>query len=119
MPGSQFSILNSQFRLCYRVNTLNNSTPTLARRLGAFDATMLVMGGIIGSGIFISPYVVASPHHITCEPKCSSPNIVAFSQFSILNSQFSILNSQFSIRRASDGSHPTTAFPVPITVPYP
>jgi basic amino acid/polyamine antiporter, APA family len=33
--------------------------PALARRLGAFDATMIVMGGIIGSGIFINPYVVA------------------------------------------------------------
>jgi len=33
--------------------------PPLARRLGAFDATMLVMGGIIGSGIFINPSVVA------------------------------------------------------------
>src|SRR3984957_10020029 len=32
---------------------------TLARRLGLFDATMLVMGGIVGSGIFINPYVVA------------------------------------------------------------
>src|SRR6185369_16784173 len=31
----------------------------LARRLGLFDATMLVMGGIIGSGIFLNPYVVA------------------------------------------------------------
>jgi len=31
----------------------------MARRLGLFDATMLVMGGIIGSGIFINPYVVA------------------------------------------------------------
>jgi APA family basic amino acid/polyamine antiporter len=27
--------------------------------LGPFDATMIVMGGIIGSGIFINPYVVA------------------------------------------------------------
>ena len=32
---------------------------SLARRLGPFDATMIVMGGIIGSGIFINPYVVA------------------------------------------------------------
>ena len=31
----------------------------LARRLGPFDTTMIVMGGIIGSGIFINPYVVA------------------------------------------------------------
>jgi APA family basic amino acid/polyamine antiporter len=33
--------------------------PQLARRLGLFDATMLVMGGIVGSGIFMNPYVVA------------------------------------------------------------
>jgi APA family basic amino acid/polyamine antiporter len=33
--------------------------PGLARRLGLFDATMLVMGGIIGSGIFMNPSVVA------------------------------------------------------------
>jgi APA family basic amino acid/polyamine antiporter len=31
----------------------------LARRLGLFDATMIVMGGIIGSGIFMNSYVVA------------------------------------------------------------
>ena len=29
------------------------------RALGPFDATMLVVGGIIGSGIFINPYLVA------------------------------------------------------------
>ena len=33
--------------------------PQLARRLGLFDSTMLVMGGIIGSGIFMNPSVVA------------------------------------------------------------
>ena len=37
----------------------------LARRLGPFDATMIVMGGIIGSGIFINPYVVAQQVHST------------------------------------------------------
>ena len=31
----------------------------LARKLGALDATMIVVSGIIGSGIFINPYVVA------------------------------------------------------------
>ena len=31
----------------------------LARRLGLFDATMLVMGGIIGAGIFFNPAEVA------------------------------------------------------------
>jgi basic amino acid/polyamine antiporter, APA family len=37
----------------------------LARRLGLFDITMIVMGGIIGSGIFINPYVVAQQVHCT------------------------------------------------------
>ena len=40
-----------------------SSDLSLARRLGPFDATMLVMGGIIGSGIFINPYVVARHVH--------------------------------------------------------
>ena len=35
----------------------------LAARVGLFDATMVVMGGIIGSGIFINPYVVAKLVH--------------------------------------------------------
>lgn len=35
----------------------------LVRRLGLFDATMIVMGGIIGSGIFMNPYVVAQRVH--------------------------------------------------------
>jgi APA family basic amino acid/polyamine antiporter len=36
---------------------------SLARRLGLFDATMIVMGGIIGSGIFMNPSVVARQVH--------------------------------------------------------
>src|SRR3954469_21828795 len=35
------------------------SSPGFARRLTLFDATMIVVSGIIGSGIFINPYVVA------------------------------------------------------------
>jgi APA family basic amino acid/polyamine antiporter len=31
--------------------------------LGVFDSTMIVMGGIVGSGIFINPYVVALRVH--------------------------------------------------------
>lgn len=38
-------------------------TGGLARRLGLFDAAMIVMGGIIGSGIFMNPYVVARRAH--------------------------------------------------------
>jgi APA family basic amino acid/polyamine antiporter len=40
-----------------------NEKPQLARRLGLFDATMIVMGGIIGSGIFMNPGVVARQVH--------------------------------------------------------
>src|ERR671933_840590 len=41
----------------------STSAPKLARQLGLFDATMIVMGGIIGSGIFINPSVVARAVH--------------------------------------------------------
>jgi APA family basic amino acid/polyamine antiporter len=40
-----------------------SSDSHLARRLGLFDATMIVMGGIIGAGIFTNPYVVAQQVH--------------------------------------------------------
>ena len=40
-----------------------DSKPTLARQLGLFDATMVVMGGIVGAGLFINPYVVARQVH--------------------------------------------------------
>ena len=37
-----------------------NDAPTLARRLGLFDITMLVMGSVIGAGIFVVPHDVAN-----------------------------------------------------------
>jgi basic amino acid/polyamine antiporter, APA family len=37
--------------------------PALARKLGLFDATMIVMGGVIGAGIFMNPSVVARQVH--------------------------------------------------------
>ena len=39
--------------------------PHLARELNAFDATLIVMGGIIGTGIFVNPSVVAARAHTT------------------------------------------------------
>ncbi len=36
-----------------------NEEPKLARQLGLYGTTMAVMGGIIGAGIFINPYIVA------------------------------------------------------------
>src|SRR5438105_2426035 len=41
----------------------NTDEVPLARRLGLFDATMIVMGGIIGAGIFVNPAVVARNVH--------------------------------------------------------
>jgi basic amino acid/polyamine antiporter, APA family len=41
----------------------DTSAPGFARRLTLFDATMIVVSGIIGSGIFINPYVVAQKVH--------------------------------------------------------
>ncbi len=35
----------------------------LVARLNLFDATMIVMGGIVGAGIFMNPYVVARQLH--------------------------------------------------------
>jgi basic amino acid/polyamine antiporter, APA family len=45
------------------VSEPDTSTHGLARRLTVFDATMLVMGGIVGSGIFVTPAEVA--RHVT------------------------------------------------------
>src|SRR5512142_1041598 len=36
------------------------SETTYARRIGLFSATMLVVGGIVGSGIFMNPSIVAA-----------------------------------------------------------
>src|SRR5438045_9744538 len=40
-----------------------NESCQLARQLGLFGTTMAVMGGIIGAGIFINPYLVAQRVH--------------------------------------------------------
>ncbi len=41
----------------------DNSSLKLARRLNLFDATMIVISGIIGTGIFINPSLVAQKVH--------------------------------------------------------
>ena len=43
---------------------LSNSTHYI-RRLGVFDTTMIVVGGIIGAGIFLNPAIVAQRVHTT------------------------------------------------------
>jgi basic amino acid/polyamine antiporter, APA family len=34
-----------------------------AHEIGLFDTTMMVMGGIVGAGVFMNPYVVAQQLH--------------------------------------------------------
>ena len=41
------------------MTTETKSEPGLRRALGPFDATMVLVGGLIGAGIFINPYIVA------------------------------------------------------------
>jgi APA family basic amino acid/polyamine antiporter len=41
----------------------DGSAKKLAGKIGLFDATMLVMGGMVGAGIFMNPYVVAQRVH--------------------------------------------------------
>lgn len=41
-------------------STAPGPAPALARRLGLWDVTLIAMGGIIGSGIFVSPSLVAA-----------------------------------------------------------
>jgi APA family basic amino acid/polyamine antiporter len=43
--------------------TAAQPTGALSRRLGVFGATMAVIGGIVGAGIFINPYLVAQRVH--------------------------------------------------------
>ncbi|MDQ3313435.1 MAG: amino acid permease, partial [Verrucomicrobiota bacterium] len=45
------------------MNPPNQEAAGLARQLGLFGTTMAVMGGIIGAGIFINPYIVAGRVH--------------------------------------------------------
>jgi APA family basic amino acid/polyamine antiporter len=61
--GASFLADNTPSREAQTVMAQGEPRPTLAARLGLFDATMLVMGGIVGSGIFINPYVVAGLVH--------------------------------------------------------
>jgi len=41
------------------------ATSSYVRRLGTFDTTMVVVGGIIGAGIFLNPAIVAQRVHTT------------------------------------------------------
>ena len=92
---------------------ITSSEAHLARRLGLFDTTMLVMGGIIGSGIFINPYVVAQqvPSTILILAAWTFGGLIALAGafiYAELSSQMSASGGQYIYLR--DAFHPGLAF---------
>ena len=90
-----------------------SSEAHLARRLGLFDTTMIVMGGIIGSGIFINPYVVAQqvPSTILILAAWAFGGLIALAGaliYAELSSQSSVSGGQYVYLR--DAFHPALAF---------
>jgi len=47
------------------------ASATYLRRMGGFSSTLLVVGGVIGAGIFLNPAVVAA--HTHSGPSCCWP----------------------------------------------
>jgi APA family basic amino acid/polyamine antiporter len=90
-----------------------SSEAHLARRLGLFDTTMIVMGGIIGSGIFINPYVVAQQVRSTILilAAWAFGGLIALAGafiYAELSSQTSVSGGQYVYLR--DAFHPALAF---------
>lgn len=95
------------------MSELHSSEAHLARRLGLFDTTMLVMGGIIGSGIFINPYVVARavPSTVLITGAWAFGGLIALAGafiYAELSSQTSVSGGQYVYLR--DAFHPALAF---------
>jgi APA family basic amino acid/polyamine antiporter len=95
------------------VSSKSSPESHLARRLGLFDTTMIVMGGIIGSGIFINPYVVAQQVHSTTLilGAWAAGGLIALAGafiYAELSSQSSVSGGQYVYLR--DAFHPSLAF---------
>jgi basic amino acid/polyamine antiporter, APA family len=56
--GQPYNVSNSP-----AADSTRDPKTSLVRQLSLFDAAMVVMGGIVGAGIFINPYVVARQVH--------------------------------------------------------
>lgn len=95
------------------MSVLHSPEAHLARRLGLFDTTMIVMGGIIGSGIFINPYVVAQqvPSTVLILGAWAFGGLIALAGafiYAELASQSSVSGGQYIYLR--DAFHPALAF---------
>jgi APA family basic amino acid/polyamine antiporter len=83
------------------------------RALGPFDATMVVIGGIIGSGIFINPYIVAQRLDTTVLVLAawSAGGVIALAgafSYAELGAVFPRAGGQYVYLR--DGYHPIAGF---------
>lgn len=86
---------------------------TFRRALGPFDATMVVIGGIIGSGIFINPYIVAgrldSPALVLAAWMAGGAIALAGAfAYAELGALFPRVGGQYAYLR--DGLHPLAGF---------
>jgi len=86
---------------------------TFKRALGPFDATMVVIGGIIGSGIFIIPYIVAgrldSPALVLAAWAAGGAIALAGAfAYAELGALFPRVGGQYAYLR--DGLHPLAGF---------
>jgi APA family basic amino acid/polyamine antiporter len=86
---------------------------TFNRALGRFDATMIVIGGIIGSGIFINPSIVAgrldtSPLVLTAWIIGGVIALAGALSYAELGSLFPRVGGQYAYLR--DGLHPLAGF---------
>lgn len=86
---------------------------TFKRALGRFDAAMVVIGGIIGSGIFINPYIVAGRLDstllvLTAWATGGAIALVGALAYAELGSIFPRVGGQYAYLR--DGFHPLAGF---------
>jgi len=86
---------------------------TFTRALGRFDATMIVIGGIIGSGIFINPSIVAgrldsSPLVLAAWVVGGLIALAGALSYAELGSLFPRVGGQYAYLR--DGLHPLAGF---------
>lgn len=95
---------------------MSDETPeqlTLARKLGLFDATMIVISGIIGTGIFINPYIVAQKVHtstliIACWVAGGLLALIGAFVFAELSTVLPKVGGQYAFFR--EAFHPLVAF---------
>ena len=86
---------------------------TFRRELGPFDATMVVIGAIIGSGIFINPYIVAqrlptAPWVLAAWVAGGVVALIGALTYAELGALFPRVGGQYAYLR--DGIHPLAGF---------